>query len=285
MSHRTVVTRAVEQHIFAGTMTTIAFEKWQGTGNDFIMIDDRDQNFPFWNLDLVRRMCDRNFGIGSDGLILIQSTVSRRTAYHMEFFNPDGTKSFCGNGSRCAFAFWAEMDPRGGIRKGREVLFTAIDGLHTASWDIRRIRIGIHDVKKVDHIDPHTDLINTGSPHLLCWVDDPNPLDIITEARKHRFSKRFEVEGINVNFVRWKDDVLEMRTYERGVEGETLSCGTGVTAAALSAMRRGYARGTCNVRTRGGDLVVEARGPYTKGFSEISLLGPAQKVFSGFYEF
>ena len=259
-----------------GIMAQLAFSKWHGTGNDFVVVDDRELAFPSADLDLVRRLCDRHRGIGSDGLILLQPPRERGTSYHMEFFNPDGSKSFCGNGSRCAFAFWSK------VIGTREVMsFTAIDGEHSAQWSNEMVRIGMRDVQSVERIDANTDFIHTGSPHLLCWVDDPESLDIIAEAHKHRYGPRFAKEGVNVNFLRWNEGRLEMRTYERGVEGETLSCGTGVTAAALSAMSRKLISSTCDVHTRGGDLRVEAQLSGEGGYSGVTLAGPVQEVFVG----
>jgi diaminopimelate epimerase len=283
-------------------MASIAFSKWEGTGNDFILIDDRSGAFPKNAESLIQRLCDRHFGIGSDGLILLQAPRVAGTDYHMEFFNPDASQSFCGNGSRCAFAFHGTLpqglpqgtlrssDPQGPLRpsapKGtlRSATFTAIDGKHQASWSNGLVGIGMRDVVGVERIDDRTDFIHTGSPHLLCWVDDPERIDIMTEAHKHRYGPRFAKDGVNVNFLRLADGRVEMRTYERGVEAETLSCGTGVTAAALSAMARGLVSEACDVHTRGGDLRVEAMATAAGGFSGIALSGPVREVFRGVME-
>lgn len=262
-------------------MASIAFTKWEGTGNDFILIDDRAGDFPKNADSLIQRLCDRHFGIGSDGLILVRSARVEGTDYHMEFFNPDASQSFCGNGSRCAFAFWSALTQ--GLPKGtlRSATFTAIDGQHHASWADGLVRIGMRDVAGVERIDERTDFIHTGSPHLLCWMDDPEGIDIVVEAHKHRYGPRFAKEGVNVNFLRFAHGGVEMRTYERGVEAETLSCGTGVTAAALSAMARGLVRDGCDVHTRGGDLRVEARALASDAFTNIALAGPVHEVFQG----
>lgn len=252
------------------------FAKWEGTGNDFILVDDREGRFPAHDLDLVRRLCDRHFGVGSDGLILIQPPMEPATAYHMAFFNPDGSQSFCGNGSRCAYAFWCGL-----VKDRSAVRFTAIDGAHGSEWKDGLVRIAMRDVIGVERIDERMDTIHTGSPHLLVWVEDPEQVDLVPEARAIRYGPRFSKEGINVNFLRWQEGRVDMRTYERGVEGETLSCGTGVTAAALDAMHRGLAEHTCQVRTRGGDLRVEAREDGQGGFSEVFLAGPVSEVFHG----
>lgn len=253
----------------------LAFSKWEGTGNDFILVDDREGDFPAQDISVVRRLCDRHFGIGSDGLILVQRPKQADVHYHMEFFNPDGSRSFCGNGSRCAFAFYSGLI--GAKKAGR---FTAIDGVHDASWQGELVSIGMRNVDRVDRLDATTALIHTGSPHLLCWVDAPEEVDIVPAAHRFRYSERFKAEGVNVNFLRWHNARLEMRTYERGVEAETLSCGTGVTAGALSAMARGLANGECTVLTRGGELRVQAE-TQDGGFTNISLIGPVRRVYDG----
>lgn len=273
-------------------MARLRFTKWQGTGNDFIVVDDRDGCFPSTNQRIVRHLCDRHFGIGSDGLILIQAPRVEGTAYYMEFFNPDASQSFCGNGSRCAFAFFSKLPqalPQGALPQElpQETLrselqrFTAIDGEHTAAWSDGLVSIGMRDVAGIQRIDDVMDFMHTGSPHLLVWVDDTEAIDIIPQARVHRYGPRFGAEGVNVSFLRCKDGHLEMRTYERGVEGETLSCGTGVTAAALSAIGRGHSGNTCDVRTRGGDLRVTAEAFGHGGFRSIFLAGPVGEVFTG----
>lgn len=255
------------------------FEKWHGTGNDFIVVDDRDAVFTAGDAALIQRLCDRHFGIGSDGLILIQRPREQDTRFHMEFFNPDASQSFCGNGSRCAFAFWSRANGNANAR------FTAIDGVHEASWENGSPRISLSASGSIERIAENIDLIHTGSPHLLIWVNDPESVDIVPEARLHRYGPRFAKEGVNVNFLRWHDERVEMRTYERGVEAETLSCGTGVTAAALGAIARRHAEpGTVSVRTRGGDLRVSALRDKEGRFGQAHLSGPAQCVYSGSIE-
>jgi diaminopimelate epimerase len=259
-------------------MAILSFSKWQGTGNDFILIDDRGGGFPEDGDRLVHRLCDRHFGIGSDGLILLREPKAEGSAYHMEFFNPDASRSFCGNGSRCAYAFWCMV-----VKDQGAVRFTAIDGAHEARWTGSEVEVSMRDVKGMERIDETSDLIDTGSPHLVLWVDDPAEVDILPAAREHRYGARFKDAGVNVNFVRWREGRVEMRTYERGVEAETLSCGTGVTAAALSAMAREKADGDIAVRTPGGELHVTAsmaRGSFT----DIRLRGPVRLVFQGTVE-
>ncbi|MBK8497378.1 MAG: diaminopimelate epimerase [Flavobacteriales bacterium] len=255
----------------------LRFSKWHGTGNDFILVDDRAAAFPVEDHALVRRLCDRHFGIGSDGLILLQAPREPDTQFHMEFFNPDASRSFCGNGSRCAFAFWSTL--AGGAATAR---FTAIDGVHEARWDGGLPCVSLLPPKEVERIDERMDFLHTGSPHLLVWVDDPETIDILPEARAHRYSERFAKEGVNVNFLRWHNGCVEMRTYERGVEAETLSCGTGVTAAAIGAIHRGHATGPrVAVHTRGGELSVEVGMDAQQRIETVHLIGPAVLVYEG----
>ncbi len=252
----------------------LQFTKWQGTGNDFIVVDDREGRFPSSDLALVRRLCDRHFGIGSDGLILLSPASQPGTSYHMEFFNPDGSKSFCGNGSRCAFGHWSRLTGAAGA------VFTAVDGRHTAEQRDGLVAIGMRPVAEVLRIDDRTDRIHTGSPHELVWVDDPAQVDVRMEGARIRYASEHAPGGTNVNFLAVLDGVLHMRTYERGVEDETLSCGTGVTAAALSAIARGVLASPVRVITRGGELRVEAER-HGAGFQEVRLIGPAVPVFTG----
>lgn len=254
----------------------LSFSKWHGTGNDFILVDDRSGLFPVDDLALVRRMCDRHFGIGSDGLVLIQAARSPDTDFHMEFFNPDSSQSFCGNGSRCAFAYWRTL-----VGDRDHARFSAIDGLHEAALDPAGVRVSLTGPKSVEHVNDDIDFIHTGSPHLLVWVGDHNAIDIVPAAHRYRYNERFAKEGVNVNFLRWNNGRLEMRTYERGVEAETLSCGTGVTAAAIDALHRGHASGpSVPVSTRGGDLRVDVEME-NGSVSKVELIGPAQFVFRG----
>jgi len=266
-------------------MTGQEFTKWHGTGNDFILVDDRAGTFPSTDARAIQRMCDRHFGVGSDGLILIQAPRSAGSSFHMEFFNPDASRSFCGNGSRCAFAFWRTLQGEPWhMASGDHVRasFTAIDGLHLGMVRTPgEVAITLNPSVVVERIDGHVDLMDTGSPHLLVWVEDPETVDILPAAHAYRYNDRFRAAGVNVNFVRWNAAAgrVEMRTYERGVEAETLSCGTGVTAAALDARHRGLALDKLvQVVTRGGRLQVDTTG---KADGRVELIGPVEEVFRG----
>lgn len=254
-------------------MEPLVFSKWQGTGNDFILIDDRQGKFPAGDLVLVRQLCDRHFGIGSDGLILLQR--SEKADFHMEFFNPDGSRSFCGNGSRCAYAFWNAL--MGERRKAR---FTAIDGGHEADWIDGEVSITLGDVSGSRTVDG-VDHIHNGSPHEIVRVPDPATIDIMTVGPRRAHDPARGEGGTNVNFIRVHDGRVEMRTYERGVEAETLSCGTGVVAAGLSALSRGEVVAPVEVITRGGRLRVDAQPLPGGAWASIRLTGPVRHVFDG----
>ncbi|MCB0766491.1 MAG: diaminopimelate epimerase [Flavobacteriales bacterium] len=254
----------------------LRFSKWHGTGNDFILIDDRDGSFPVSD-EIVRRLCDRHFGVGSDGLILIQAPRQDGTRFHMEFFNPDASRSFCGNGSRCAFAFWSGLNDA-----ASSAAFTAIDGVHQGEWRKELVAITLRDVAEIirGSDGSEVDFVQNGSPHELVWVDDPGSVAIMKDGPRRRNAPAHAPGGTNVNFLRARNGVVEMRTYERGVEAETMSCGTGVVAAALSALVRGQAQAPVAVRTPGGTLSVEAllNGD---GASQLCLIGPVAEVFTG----
>jgi diaminopimelate epimerase len=252
----------------------IGFEKWHGTGNDFILIDDRAGSFPANDLDLVRRLCDRHFGIGSDGLILIQPPREEGTAFHMVFFNPDASRSFCGNGSRCAFAAWSGWN--GNAHRAR---FTAIDGAHEGEWRDGLVAVTLQDVPSIWNEADH-DYIHNGSPHEVVRVLDVDAIDIMIDGPARAHHPRRGEGGTNVNYIRVQNGQVRMRTFERGVEAETLSCGTGVVAAALSALNRHEVQAPVPVRTRGGDLRVEAER-VADGWGRIALIGPAVRVFTG----
>lgn len=256
----------------------LQFDKWHGTGNDFILVDDRQGPTPIDDPALIRRLCDRHSGVGSDGLILLRSPHLYGTDFHMEFFNPDGSKSFCGNGSRCAFAFWSSLN--GGVAKAS---FTAIDGIHEGAWSGDEVAITLPDVKHLVDAggDEHEDFINTGSPHLLVWVDDVEAVDLVVDAPPRRNSSRFGPGGTNVNYVQPYGTGIRMRTFERGVEAETLSCGSGVVAAAISAVARGLVQAPVSVLTRGGSLSVEADHGPEERFVSLRLIGPATYVYRG----
>jgi len=254
-------------------MITIPFTKYQATGNDFIMIDDRDEVFSSELHVNIPNLCDRRFGIGADGLILIRNHPDYN--FEMVYFNADGSQSLCGNGSRCAVAFSNLLMSNLGDR----VTFLAYDGVHSAEISGDLISVEMKDVHSVMKTDLGT-FIDTGSPHLICHVEEVQAIDVKEEGRKLRHSDINGAGGTNVNFVQQVDDkTLQVRTYERGVENETLSCGTGVTAAALFASELGM-KGPITILTKGGALEVGFT-QYESSFNDIYLKGPAKMVFEG----
>jgi diaminopimelate epimerase len=247
------------------------FYKYQGTGNDFVMIDNREGLFDPENLDLVRKMCDRKFGVGSDGLMLIQD--HEEADFELLYFNSDGSKSLCGNGSRCAVLFAKYL----GIIKN-ETSFLAIDGIHHA-WIIgNQVHLQMNDVESVE-AGPDYFYLNTGSPHFIKFVNSVTEVDVVGEGKRIRYNDRFAEKGTNVNFLETHDDRIYVRTYERGVEDETLSCGTGVTACALVAGLKGF-KSPVTIRTKGGNLQVSFEKK-KNGFTNIKLIGPAEYIFKG----
>lgn len=258
-------------------MVNIQFVKYHGTGNDFILVDARNGDFPQSDTTLIQQMCRRRFGIGADGLILIQQ--DNETDFHMNFYNPDGSQSYCGNGSRCAVKFAKEL----GL-VGTECTFRAIDGVHRGRITDTAVEISILPVNKIERQsnDEVQWLINTGSPHYIVFCAETEAVNLIEEARHIRYNEVFRENGVNVNFVEiTSPQSIRMRTYERGVEDETLSCGTGVTAAAIAHLQRGGEPGRVEVLTRGGKLIVKATALPDGSFSDIWLIGPAEHTFSG----
>ena len=257
----------------------IKFYKYQGTGNDFVVLDNRTGKYRLTN-DQVRRICDRRFGVGSDGLMMLNEKPGYD--FEMKYYNADGKEgSMCGNGARCIVKFAYHLS----IHKER-YKFTAYDGEHEAEIDTDGIiSLKMNDVNHVRKF--HSDFIlNTGSPHYIKMVTDVMALDVYKKGHEIRYSKEFEHEGINVNFVEQMDeaDKIFVRTYERGVEDETLSCGTGVTAAALVCWHNENGFNEVEVRTTGGLLSVEFDKINDSGFTNIWLCGPAEKVFEGTVE-
>jgi diaminopimelate epimerase len=251
----------------------ISFYKYQGTGNDFVMIDDRSNLFPEKDLSLVQKLCDRKFGIGSDGLILIRNKDG--FDFEMVYFNADGSQSMCGNGARCAVAFSKFL----GII-GEKTTFYAIDGPHKAkvAGDIVELEMAPVSILVIAEQDFFVD---TGSPHHVRFVDNVELYPVFEEGYKIRYSEKYTPKGTNVNFVTpLNNDLIQVRTYERGVENETLSCGTGVTACALVYGHQNKIN-EIKIKTRGGNLKVRFSEKSDGSFQDIQLIGPAEQVFEG----
>ncbi|KAA9338623.1 diaminopimelate epimerase [Hymenobacter busanensis] len=259
---------------------TLHFHKYQGTANDFVMVDDRARTFPADDHALVRRLCDRRRGIGADGLILLR--ILPGYDFEMVYFNADGhLGSMCGNGGRCTVAFARQL----GVITDK-AHFLAADGPHEASVDADgRVHLRMMDVAGQQEL-PDGIFLNTGSPHIVRFLAASTlaEYDVYGEGRAVRYGDTFrERGGTNVNFVeapQAADQPWQVRTYERGVEDETFSCGTGVTAVALAAARRGAAS-PVPLRTLGGDLSVAFQRHADGSFTDVYLSGPAEHVFAG----
>lgn len=254
----------------------IEFKKYEGTGNDFILIDNRNLVFPKNNTELISRWCDRRFGIGADGLILIEN--DKFSDFSMLYFNSDGRLgSMCGNGGRCAVAFARSLG-----MAGNEATFTAADGLHIAQMlPDGRIALGMSDVSEI-RISDKAVFLNTGSPHHITFSQALDTCDVQSLGAKIRNSEEYAPHGTNVNFVAPQaDGSFKIRTYERGVEAETLSCGTGATAVAIAMYELGKTSAqNIVIHVAGGTLSVAFR---KNGFtySDIVLTGLATMVFKG----
>ena len=251
---------------------TTKFYKFQGTGNDFIMIDNRDLIFPK-NTETIARLCDRRFGIGGDGLILLEN--EKGYDFKMVYYNSDGNEStMCGNGGRCLVAFAYMLD----IFE-EQCRFIAIDGPHDASIDNGLVQLKMIDVDVVEDFEGNT-VLNTGSPHFVQRVENLKDYEVFAKGKAIRNSEKFLKEGINVNFVEiLAENQLFVRTYERGVEDETYSCGTGVTASAISYLRNKNMN-EVKVKVLGGNLKVRLEKD-GDSFKNIWLEGPAKLVFEG----
>ncbi len=254
---------------------TIHFYKYQGTGNDFILIDNRQQIFDKNNVKKIAHLCDRRFGIGADGLILLENHSNHD--FKMVYYNADGNESsMCGNGGRCITAFAKFL---GIIDK--ETVFEAIDGIHRAKIENGIVELQMQDVDRIELFDNHL-FLDTGSPHHVELVEDVQSYDVKSTGAKIRYGMPYGQSGANVNFVtQVSDDTFAVRTYERGVEDETLSCGTGVTAVALGMNYHGKTiKNKVHLNTMGGRLTV-VFSRTDGGYTNIWLIGPATQVFKG----
>lgn len=255
----------------------IEFNKYHGTGNDFIIMDNRDQRYTSITVKQINHLCDRHFGIGADGLMLLN--LLDGYDFEMKYYNADGNEgSMCGNGGRCLVKFAYDI----GMHKS-DYNFLATDGSHHANFDEHGwIRLMMKDVDKMEeHLGNM--ILNTGSPHYVKVVSDIHHYNVYEEGKSIRYCKEFKAHGINVNFVEREDeeDKIYVRTYERGVENETLSCGTGVTASAIVCAHNDNGFNRVEVKTPGGNLAVEFDKSGEHQYENIWLCGPAVKVFSG----
>jgi diaminopimelate epimerase len=265
------------------TKMQIEFYKYQGTGNDFVMIDNRSEFFPKENVELIAHLCDRRFGIGGDGLILLEneeiaSKLAMTADFKMVYYNSDGNpSSMCGNGGRCLVAFAKKLNVI-----NNSCTFIATDGLHHATI----ANDGIVSLQMIDvlnvKITPEYTFLNTGSPHHVQLVEDLENYNIKENGAEIRYGALYGTAGSNINFVKQINaDTFSLRTYERGVEDETLSCGTGATAAAIAMNATGKTNSTSvHLNVEGGKLEVsfDKMGDL---FTNVFLIGPAEFVFKG----
>ena len=255
------------------------FFKYQGAGNDFIIFDNRKGQHDALTGPVIRFLCDRRFGIGADGLMLLNSRSDYD--FEMKYYNADGNESsMCGNGGRCLVKFAYET---GIIRTTYR--FIAVDGEHEAEIDEQgRVRLKMQDVITINEFKGDQ-VLDTGSPHYVKTVKNIEEIDVFEKGRELRNNDHFSPGGINVNFVETTSDhEIKVRTYERGVEDETLSCGTGVTACAIVNYHNEFGFNEVRVQTRGGWLSVEFDRNHDGSFTNIWLRGPAEKVFTGTVE-
>ena len=279
-------------------MTTISFTKYQGTGNDFIMIDDRESTFDIHNNSLVAALCHRRFGVGADGLIAIRKGLTENSNFHMVYFNSDGKQStMCGNGGRCSVHFAHSLGLLTNRNASSMFSFTAADGEHETAFDNADAPVSIKmvPVHSVKTYDSDTYFLNTGSPHHCHFVQsDIEQYDVKNLGYKIRHDQRYaHHNGTNVNFISvLGNDQIFVRTFERGVEDETYSCGTGSIAAAMVYVLKFKSESTeqvhnIQIQTLGGFLTVRFKAQITKesvSFTDVFLIGPASPVFTGSFK-
>lgn len=255
----------------------VNFVKYQGAGNDFVIIDNRNYGLPRHDVNLYKKLCDRRFGIGADGLMLLNAHDTYD--FEMVYYNADGHEgSMCGNGGRCIVAFAARL----GLAEKRTA-FLAVDGPHEANImapDV--IDLKMIDVNIIDSFNEQY-FMDTGSPHYVVFTDKLHEVDVYNKGKNIRYSDKYKSKGgTNVNFVEKVNNGILVRTYERGVEDETLACGTGVVASAIATVIKYQDQSNAiNVKARGGNLSVRFKRGDNNLFSDIWLKGPAEFVFEG----
>lgn len=255
----------------------IEFYKYQGTGNDFVIIDNRTNVFPSNNTKIITQICDRKFGVGADGLLLLEE--NSKVDFTMVYYNADGNLgSMCGNGGRCMVHFANFL----GII-GDKTIFEAVDGLHEATIKEEIVSLKMNNVEDIKVTSNYV-FLDTGSPHHVELVSDLETFNVEKEGAFIR-NNTYGKEGSNINFVEpISENIFAVRTYERGVEAETLSCGTGVTAVAIALSETNKINSNkITLRTQGGDLKVSF-DKMEKGYENVFLIGPATQVFKGVWE-
>ena len=250
------------------------FTKYQGAGNDFVIIDDRKEIFDINNNLMIKKICDRRYGVGADGLILLKN--HSKYDFEMIYFNADGfLGSMCGNGGRCIVDFAKSLSIF-----DKDCSFLAADGSHYASWNHQNVSLKMNDVKVIESNNEFS-FLDTGSPHYVEQVENLEKMDVFKKGSEIRNNDRFKKEGTNVNFIELKEGVLNIRTFERGVEDETLACGTGTVASVLALHNWGvsFERPLC-VNAKGGKLKVDFKFE-NRIYSDVFLIGPANSVYKG----
>lgn len=253
----------------------IQFSKYQGAGNDFVLIDNRNGLFDRENEKLVKKLCDRRFGIGGDGLMLLQNTEN--FDFEMVYYNADGAEgTMCGNGGRCIVAFARDLNII-----AEKTDFLAVDGPHDAEISTSLVNLGMIDVHDIQR-DGEAFVLNTGSPHYVMKVENLKNFDVYQQGYTIRNNETYREKGINVNFIEAEGDGFFVRTFERGVEDETFACGTGATAAAMAMALDQNMHGdiAIPIRVLGGQLYISFHHS-ANSFTNVYLKGPANFVFSG----
>jgi diaminopimelate epimerase len=255
----------------------ISFSKYHGAGNDFILIDNRREEISL-DTDQIARLCHRHFGIGADGLMLLEQESGHD--FRMIYYNADGNEStMCGNGGRCICVYAQKL----GVVAAKAD-FVAKDGAHSAIIESETlVHLNMNNVPDVKHASDHS-VLDTGSPHYVAWVDDVQAVDVFHNGQTIRNRPEFTPAGINVNFAQRTKDGLRVRTYERGVEDETLSCGTGVVAAAIASTGDAVGQFNIPVHNPGGKLSVSFTKPNANSATDIVLSGPVAFVFEGVFD-
>ena len=250
----------------------VHFYKYQAAGNDFVLIDNRKSKIKLTN-EQIAQICDRKFGVGANGVILVDDDL--RANFNITYINPDGSQSLCGNGCRTAVHLASQL----GMTNGH-ITFNAYDGIHKAEiLSDGQIKIQMNDVEKIEEVYEGYSL-DTGSPHYVKFVSGLDAYPVFEEGKKYRYDSFFP-KGTNANFIEGRNgNAFALRTYERGVEEETLACGTGAVASALAAFNKGY-KSPVTIFTKGGTLTVEFKVSPSGAFSDIYLTGPAKLVFEG----
>ncbi len=266
-------TKSTLLHTF--TLMQIHFSKYHGTGNDFVLLDNRKNEYSNLTHIQIAKICARHFGIGADGLMLLNNSTEAN--FGMTYYNSDGNQSsMCGNGGRCITAFAKHL----GIIEDAAT-FMAIDGLHHSTISGNYIELHMQNTVGIAEVE-NGFILNTGSPHLVQFVDNAKAVDVRNAGAAIRYNEVYNKEGINVNFTEVRaDKTLFVCTYERGVEDETLSCGTGVTAAALVQIKDKIGHNYVRVQTKGGTLMVKCINQDRNNFTDIWLCADAHFVFTG----